>query len=107
MTFWAKSGSSRLNFRWKHHFSTTQSRLNDRIDRYIIPESFNKLSSAVSEIIRGQNSFLKKEIRRYLPIGSDILKMQKTELSSYYVLPPYQKLSKSIQPISRNRGHKN
>jgi hypothetical protein len=48
-----------------------------RLDRSILSESFNQLSSAVSEIIRGQNSFLKKEILRYLPTGSDILKMKK------------------------------
>ena len=78
-----------------------------RIDRSIIPESFIKLSVAVSEIIRGQNEFLKTEIRRYLSTGSDFLKKRKNELSSYNVSSTYQISLQLIQPFPRNRGHKN
>jgi hypothetical protein len=44
-------------------------------DRSIIPESFNELSLAVSEIIRGQNLFLKNKIRQYFLTGSDFSKI--------------------------------
>jgi hypothetical protein len=53
-----------------------------KIGRSIFSESFNNLSSAVSKIIRGQNSFFKEKIPLYFPTGTDILNMQKFELSS-------------------------
>ena len=56
------------------------------IDTSIIPESFNKLSSAVSEIIRGQNHFLKKQKRRYLWTGSKFFK--NVVFSKYFMYNP-------------------
>ena len=63
------------DFQWRPEVIPTRKTtlVHYTIDRSIITESFIILSSAVSEIIRRQNSFLKKEKRRYLRTGSEFL----------------------------------
>jgi hypothetical protein len=79
-----KSWSLRVfknHFQWQPEVMPTHNTTlsHYRIDRSIIPESFNKLFSVVSEIIRGQNYFLKNENRRYLRINSEKSHLQKRE----------------------------
>jgi hypothetical protein len=78
-----------------------------KINRSIIPESFNKSSLVVSEIIFGQNHFLKNEKWQYLQTRSEIFKTLHLVGRSHILLYSLKKKSpNSIQLFLRNGSRK-